>query len=114
MKKQKVLTLKVLLLFVLFSVGIIAFKPSAVYADSQTINTNGKTFIVVSDYNSGTTLYQKVSGYYKQVARTSKFGRYIFSYGKSYIFQEVVKGDLVILLHTPSERRDLNLKKKFI
>lgn len=86
MKKQKVLTLKVLLLFVLFSVGIIAFKPSAAYADSQTINTNGKTFIVVSDYNSGTTLYQKVSGYYKQVARTSKFGRYIFSYGKKLYF----------------------------
>ena len=92
MKKQKVLTLKALLLFVLFSVGIIAFKPSAVYADSRTFNTNGKTFIVVSNYNNGTTLYQKVSGYYKQVARTSRTGSYIFSYGKKLYFSEGGEG----------------------
>lgn len=92
MKKQRVLPLKVLVLFVLLSVGIIAFKPSTVHADSQTFKTNGKTFTVVSNYNSGTTLYQKVSGYYKPVARISKTARYRFSYGKKIYFSEGGEG----------------------
>ena len=89
MKKQRGLILKILLLFVLFNVCI-AFKPSTVhaYSQSQTFNANGKTFTVVLSSNNGvTTLYQKVSGHYKQVARTSKcIGRYCFSYGKKIYF----------------------------
>ena len=62
MEKQRVSVLKVLLLFVLFSVGVMTFKPYTVRADSQTFKTNGKTFTVVTNYNNGTTLYQKISG----------------------------------------------------
>lgn len=92
MEKQRVSVLKVLLLFVLFSVGVMTFKPYTVRADSQTFKTNGKTFIVVTNYNNGTTLYQKISGYYRQVARTSKTARYRFSYGKKIYFSEGGEG----------------------
>ena len=54
---------------------------------SRTFKSNGRTYMEKHNDNTlNTVLYQKVSGRYKQVAKSSRYLIYRFSYGKKLYF----------------------------
>ena len=56
-------------------------------ASSRTFKSNGRTYMEKHNDNTlNTVLYQKVSGRYKQVAKSSRYFIYRFSYGKKLYF----------------------------
>ena len=61
--------------------------PDMVQASSRTFKSNGRTYMEKHNDNTlNTVLYQKVSGRYKQVAKSSRYLIYRFSYGKKLYF----------------------------
>ena len=86
--KRKHLKLCLLLLFmVLGCFAITNVRTTTVQASSQTFKSNGRTYMEKHNDNTlNTVLYQKVSGRYKQVAKSSTYLIYRFSYGKKLYF----------------------------
>lgn len=58
-----------------------------------------------------TVLYQKVSGRYKQVAKSSRYLIYRFSYGKKLYFQVLTMKEQVLPAHIRKAKMDLNLNE---
>ena len=86
--KRKHLKLCLLLLFmVLGCFAITNVRTTTVQASSRTFKSNGRTYMEKHNDNTlNTVLYQKVSGRYKQVAKSSRYLIYRFSYGKKLYF----------------------------
>ena len=86
--KRKHLKLCLLLLFmVLGCFAITNVRTTTVQASSRTFKSNGRTYMEKHNDNTlNTVLYQKVSGRYKQVAKSSTYLIYRFSYGKKLYF----------------------------
>ena len=86
--KRKHLKLCLLLLFmVLGCFAITNVRTTTVQASSRTFKSNGRTYMEKQNDNTlNTVLYQKVSGRYKQVAKSSRYLIYRFSYGKKLYF----------------------------
>lgn len=86
--KRKHLKLCLLLLFmVLGCFTITNVRTTTVQASSRTFKSNGRTYMEKHNDNTlNTVLYQKVSGRYKQVAKSSTYLIYRFSYGKKLYF----------------------------
>ena len=86
--KRKHLKLCLLLLFmVLGCFAITKVRTTTVQASSRTFKSNGRTYMDKHNDNTlNTVLYQKVSGRYKQVAKSSTYLIYRFSYGKKLYF----------------------------
>ena len=86
--KRKHLKLCLLLLFmVLECFAITNVRTTTVQASSRTFKSNGRTYMEKHNDNTlNTVLYQKVSGRYKQVAKSSRYLIYRFSYGKKLYF----------------------------
>lgn len=86
--KRKHLKLCLLLLFmVLGCFAITNVRTTTVQASSRTFKSNDRTYMEKHNDNTlNTVLYQKVSGHYKQVAKSSTYLIYRFSYGKKLYF----------------------------
>ena len=86
--KRKHLKLCLLLLFVVLGCfAITNVRTTTVQASSRTFKSNGRTYMEKHNDNTlNTVLYQKVSGRYKQVAKSSRYLIYRFSYGKKLYF----------------------------
>lgn len=86
--KRKHLKLCLLLLFmVLGCFAITNVRTTTVQASSRTFKSNGRTYMEKHNDNTlNTVLYQKVFGRYKQVAKSSTYLIYRFSYGKKLYF----------------------------
>ena len=86
--KRKHLKLCLLLLFmVLGCFAITNVRTTTVQASLRTFKSNGRTYMEKHNDNTlNTVLYQKVSGRYKQVAKSSRYLIYRFSYGKKLYF----------------------------
>ena len=76
-----------LLFMVLGCFAITNVRTTTVQASSRTFKSNGRTYMEKHNDNTlNTVLYQKVSGRYKQVAKSSRYLIYRFSYGKKLYF----------------------------
>ena len=76
-----------LLFMVLGCFAITNVRTTTVQASSRTFKSNGRTYMEKHNDNTlNTVLYQKVSGRYKQVAKSSTYLIYRFSYGKKLYF----------------------------
>ena len=86
--KRKHLKLCLLLLFIVLGCfAITNVRTTTVQASSRTFKSNGRTYMEKHNDNTlNTVLYQKVSGRYKQVAKSSRYLIYRFSYGKKLYF----------------------------
>ena len=86
--KKKHLKLCMLLLFLIFgSFMAVNGNTTTVQASSYTVKSNGRIYLEKhNDYSYNTVLYQKVSGRYRQVAKSLNWLRYRFSYGKKLYF----------------------------
>ena len=86
--KRKHLKLCLLLLFmVLGCFAITNVRTTTVQASSRMFKSNGRTYMEKHNDNTlNTVLYQKVSGRYKQVAKSSTYLICRFSYGKKLYF----------------------------
>ena len=72
---------------IIVGVRITNVRTTTVQASSRTFKSNGRTYIEKHNDNTlNTVLYQKVSGRYKQVAKSSTYLIYRFSYGKKLYF----------------------------
>ena len=106
--KRKHLKLCLLLLFmVLGCFAITNVRTTTVQASSRTFKSNGRTYMEKHNDNTlNTVLYQKVSGRYKQVAKSSRYLIYRFSYGKKLTMKEQV-----LPAHIRKAKMDLNLNE---
>ena len=90
MKNTKRKHLKLCLLLLIMVLGCFAItnvRTTTVQASSWTFKSNGRTYMEKHNDNTlNTVLYQKVSGRYKQVAKSSRYLIYRFSYGKKLYF----------------------------
>lgn len=90
MKKTKRKHLKLCLLLLFMVLGCFAItnvRTTTVQASSRTFKSNGRTYMEKHNDNTlNTVLYQKVSERYKQVAKSSRYLIYRFSYGKKLYF----------------------------
>lgn len=92
-KKKHLKLWMLLLLLILGSFALTNVRATTVQASSRTFKSNGRTYMEKHNDNTlNTVLYQKVSGRYKQVAKSSRYLWYRFSYGKKLYFSEVVDG----------------------
>ena len=77
----------ILLFMVLGCFAITNVRTTTVQASSRTFKSNGRTYMEKHNDNTlNTVLYQKISGRYKQVAKSSTYLIYRFSYGKKLYF----------------------------
>lgn len=111
--KRKHLKLCLLLLFmVLGCFAITNVRTTTVQASSRTFKSNGRTYMEKHNDNTlNTVLYQKVSGRYKQVAKSSTYLIYRFSYGKKLYFQVLTMKEQVLPAHIRKAKMDLNLNE---
>lgn len=90
MKDGKKKHLKLWLLLALLVVGSFVMTNTKVTtvqaATSRTIRTNGRTYLEWHNQYYNTVLYQRVYGGYRQVARSSGYLQYRFSYGNKLYF----------------------------
>ena len=111
--KRKHLKLCLLLLFmVLGCFAITNVRTTTVQASSRTFKSNGRSYMEKHNDNTlNTVLYQKVSGRYKQVAKSSRYLIYRFSYGKKLYFQVLTMKEQVLPAHIRKAKMDLNLNE---
>jgi len=111
--KRKHLKLCLLLLFmVLGCFAITNVRTTTVQASSRTFKSNGRTYMEKHNDNTlNTVLYQKVSGRYKQVAKSSRYPSTDFLMERNCIFQVLTMKEQVLPAHIRKAKMDLNLNE---
>lgn len=112
--KKKHLKLWMLLLLMIFgSFVAVNGNTTTVQASSYTVKSNGRIYLEKhNDYSHNTVLYQKVSGRYRQVAKSSNWIRYRFSYGKKMYFTSGGEGSACITYTYTVGKKGFKLERR--